>query len=65
MRFSWNEVRESLTPTRVGVIAPGHVLVPFHYGHWDEKEHAHTSAANELTVTGWDLVSEQPHLPQM
>jgi anaerobic selenocysteine-containing dehydrogenase len=46
---------------RVGDIAQGHVFVPFHYGYWDEKENAHTRAANELTITGWDPVSKQPH----
>jgi ferredoxin-nitrate reductase len=48
-------------PARVGDIVPGHVFVPFHYGYWDEKEGDHRRAANELTMTGWDPVSKQPH----
>jgi anaerobic selenocysteine-containing dehydrogenase len=46
---------------RVGEIAPGHVFVPFHYGYWDESGKEHDRAANELTITGWDPVSKQPH----
>ena len=43
---------------RVGDIEPGHVFIPFHFGYWDGKA---DSAANELTITGWDAVSKQPH----
>jgi anaerobic selenocysteine-containing dehydrogenase len=46
-------------PARVGDILPGHVFVPFHYGAWDRADAAR--AANELTLTGWDPVSKQPH----
>jgi len=48
---------------RVGEIAAGHVFVPFHYGYWDEHDEdgGRTSAANELTISGWDPVSKQPH----
>ncbi len=38
-------------PARVGGVREGVVFVPFHYG---------DRAANELTVTAWDLVSYQP-----
>src|SRR5205807_3834043 len=44
---------------RIGDIEPGHVFIPFHFGYWDDKNGA--SAANELTITGWDAVSKQPH----
>jgi anaerobic selenocysteine-containing dehydrogenase len=46
-------------PARVGEIEPGHVFIPFHYGYWDNAEFAR--AANELTISGWDAVSKQPH----
>jgi anaerobic selenocysteine-containing dehydrogenase len=46
---------------RFGDIASGHVFVPFHYGYWDEPNGDHTRAANELTITGWDPISKQPH----
>jgi anaerobic selenocysteine-containing dehydrogenase len=44
---------------RVGGILDGHVFVPFHYGRWDDA--SRPRAANELTLTGWDPVSKQPH----
>ncbi len=44
---------------RVGGILEGHVFVPFHYGSWDDE--SRPRAANELTITGWDAVSKQPH----
>jgi anaerobic selenocysteine-containing dehydrogenase len=44
---------------RLGDIEPGHVFVPFHYGYWDSPERM--CAANELTLTGWDPISKQPH----
>jgi anaerobic selenocysteine-containing dehydrogenase len=44
---------------RVGGILEGHVFVPFHYGTWDDA--SRPRAANELTITGWDPVSKQPH----
>jgi ferredoxin-nitrate reductase len=46
-------------PARIGGIEPGHLFVPFHFGYWDGK--SAESAANELTITGWDAVSKQPH----
>ena len=46
---------------RLGDIAEGHLFIPFHYGYWDDEEGDHRRAANELTLTGWDPVSKQPH----
>jgi anaerobic selenocysteine-containing dehydrogenase len=46
-------------PARVGGILDGHVFVPFHYGTWDDA--SRPRAANELTLSGWDPVSKQPH----
>jgi anaerobic selenocysteine-containing dehydrogenase len=49
-------------PARIGDIEPGMVFVPFHYGYWDAAaEDEEKRAANELTITGWDPVSKQPH----
>jgi predicted molibdopterin-dependent oxidoreductase YjgC len=48
-------------PARVGGIERGLVFLPFHYGYWDEGGEDHERAANELTLTGWDLVSKQPY----
>jgi hypothetical protein len=50
---------------RIGPIRPGVVFVPFHYGYWDRDASGPDgdgSAANELTMTGWDPVSKQPYL---
>ena len=46
---------------RIGNILPRHIFVPFHYGYWDGQGHEYARAANELTITGWDPVSKQPH----
>ena len=46
-------------PVRIGDILPGHVFIPFHFGCWDNQNAQR--AANELTITGWDAVSKQPH----
>jgi len=53
---------------RIGDILPGHVFIPFHYGYWDDPESqrygpgdGHARAANELTLTAWDVVSKQPN----
>ncbi|MGB9977781.1 molybdopterin oxidoreductase family protein [Methanobacterium sp.] len=43
----------------IGDIIPGHIFMPFHYGYWDKP--GHPRAANELTITEWDPVSEQPY----
>lgn len=45
-------------PAQVGEIEPGQVFIPFHYGYWDDDEHAR--AANELTTDTWDFISKQP-----
>jgi len=42
-------------------IADSHVFLPFHYGYWDDGKADHSRAANELTITGWDPISKQPH----
>jgi anaerobic selenocysteine-containing dehydrogenase len=44
---------------RVSGIRPGVVFLPFHYGYWDDPDHA-PRAANELTLTDWDPLSKQP-----
>jgi len=46
---------------RFAEIVTGHVFLPFHYGYWDRPEEDHSRAANELTITGWDPISKQPH----
>src|SRR5579862_394112 len=45
-------------PAQVGEIEPGQIFIPFHYGYWDNDDHAR--AANELTTDTWDLISKQP-----
>ncbi|MFO0929680.1 MAG: nitrate reductase [Gemmataceae bacterium] len=51
---------------RLGDMLPGHLFVPFHYGYWDEADtdrhggNGRPRAANELTMTAWDVVSKQP-----
>ncbi len=51
---------------RLGDVQPGHVFIPFHYGYWDEEDSdrygpdGRPRAANELTLTAWDVVSKQP-----
>jgi ferredoxin-nitrate reductase len=49
-----------VVPARVGGIEPGVVFVPFHYG--DDGDDDDRTAANRLTISGWDPVSKQPHL---
>ena len=46
---------------KVGGIGRGEVFLPFHYGYWDRGGADYDRAANELTLTGWDPVSKQPH----
>jgi anaerobic selenocysteine-containing dehydrogenase len=50
-------------PARLTGIEPGVLFIPFHYGSWDHGNYpdATPTAANELTLTGWDPVSKQPH----
>ncbi|HEY3004806.1 MAG TPA: molybdopterin oxidoreductase family protein [Kribbellaceae bacterium] len=49
---------------RIGRVRDGVVFVPFHYGYWDAPggcaPDGRPTAANELTLTGWDPVSKQP-----
>jgi anaerobic selenocysteine-containing dehydrogenase len=49
-----------VVPARLGGIEPGVVFIPFHYGD-DGGADAPPTAANRLTMTGWDPVSKQPH----
>jgi anaerobic selenocysteine-containing dehydrogenase len=44
---------------RLSGIEPGVVFMPFHYGDWDKA--GRDGAANDLTISGWDPVSKQPH----
>jgi len=46
-------------PVRLTGIEPGVVFMPFHYG--DDGDDDQPTAANRLTMTGWDPVSKQPH----
>jgi anaerobic selenocysteine-containing dehydrogenase len=46
-------------PARLTGIEPGVVFIPFHYG--DDGDGDGPTAANRLTMTGWDPVSKQPH----
>jgi ferredoxin-nitrate reductase len=48
-----------IAPARLTGVEPGVVFIPFHYG--DDSEDGPPTAANRLTITGWDLVSKQPH----
>ena len=48
-----------VVPARLGGVEPGVLFMPFHYG--DEGTHDEATAANRLTITGWDPVSKQPH----
>ncbi|KAK5532645.1 hypothetical protein LTR23_009455 [Exophiala sp. CCFEE 6169] len=44
---------------RVGLMAPGQVFIPFHFGYFDAHD-GKARAANELTRQQWDPVSKQP-----
>jgi ferredoxin-nitrate reductase len=46
---------------RFAELVKGHLFLPFHYGYWDQPNNDHRRAANELTITGWDPISKQPH----
>jgi ferredoxin-nitrate reductase len=48
-----------IVPARLGGVEPGCVFIPFHYG--DDGSDEAPTAANRLTLTGWDPVSKQPH----
>jgi ferredoxin-nitrate reductase len=47
-----------VVPAQLTGMEPGVAFVPFHYG--DDADGSPT-AANRLTLTGWDPVSKQPH----
>lgn len=55
-------------PVRIGRGRDGVVLVPSHFGYWNHDEACPNGgpsagrAANELTITEWDPVSQQPLL---
>jgi len=46
-------------PVRLGGVEPGVVFMPFHYG--DDGDDDNPTAANRLTISGWDPVSKQPY----
>ena len=48
-----------IVPARLGGVEPGVVFIPFHYG--DDGEAEEPTAANRLTISGWDPVSKQPY----
>jgi anaerobic selenocysteine-containing dehydrogenase len=48
-----------IAPARLTGIEPGVVFLPFHYG--DDSDGGTPTAANRLTITGYDAVSKQPH----
>jgi predicted molibdopterin-dependent oxidoreductase YjgC len=48
-----------IVPARLGGVEPGVVFLPFHYG--DDGTDDAPTAANRLTISGWDAVSKQPH----
>ncbi len=66
----WVELTSSRGTVRgkaqIGDMLPRHVFISFHYGYWDEADSNHFEpdgrprAANELTLTAWDVVSKQP-----
>jgi len=47
-------------PVRISGIREGVAFVPFHYGDWDRPAGGPPRAANEMTITAWDPVSNQP-----
>ncbi len=50
----------TVAKARLGDIRPGHIFMPFHFGTSDRS--GNDGVANELTFSGWDPVSKQPHL---
>ncbi|HEV7810108.1 MAG TPA: nitrate reductase [Candidatus Limnocylindrales bacterium] len=50
-----------VVPAHLTGIEPGVVFVPFHYGDEGDASGAAPTAANRLTMSGWDPVSKQPH----
>ena len=51
----------AIVPARVTGIEPGVAFMPFHYGDEGDDSGMPPTAANRLTMTGWDPVSKQPH----
>jgi anaerobic selenocysteine-containing dehydrogenase len=50
-----------VVPARITGIEPGVAFMPFHYGDEGDDKDTPPTAANRLTMTGWDPVSKQPH----
>ena len=50
-----------IVPVRLTGIEPGVVFIPFHYGDEGDESPEPPTAANRLTMSGWDPVSKQPH----
>src|SRR4051812_13548038 len=50
-----------VVPARVSGIEPGVAFIPFHYGDEGDGSGMQPTAANRLTMSGWDPVSKQPH----
>jgi anaerobic selenocysteine-containing dehydrogenase len=50
-----------VVPVVVGGIEPGVLFIPFHYGDEGDESGEPPTAANRLTMSGWDPVSKQPH----
>ncbi|HET7666946.1 MAG TPA: nitrate reductase [Mycobacterium sp.] len=68
LRIGEGDVVEVSTPrgsvtakARICGIRAGVLFLPFHYGYWDARaDTSHDRAANELTLTDWDVCSKQP-----
>jgi anaerobic selenocysteine-containing dehydrogenase len=50
-----------VVPVVLSGIEPGVVFIPFHYGDEGDGTGEPPTAANRLTMSGWDPVSKQPH----
>ena len=60
----WRSDRGAATsslPPGISGIEPGVVFLPFHYGDEGDDSGRPPTAANRLTMSGWDPVSKQPH----
>ena len=50
----------AIVVARLGGIEPGVAFMPFHYGDEGDGSGGRPTAANRLTMSGWDPVSKQP-----
>ncbi len=50
-----------VVPAHLTGVEPGVVFIPFHYGDEGDESGTPPTAANRLTMSGWDPVSKQPH----